>query len=106
MLPPAKQGYLVFCRNTAIRFLPLPPSGFSDLDIARQILAEIRAPGIDVNRDVVKAIRKTPFKTPNTNQPILGTVLLEMKNEESRALIMKNKHTLQYHPDNTKVSGD
>ena len=85
----------------AIRFLPLPPAGFSDLDIARQILTEIRAPGINVHRDVVKAIRKIPSKPPNTNQPILGTVLLEMKNEESRALIMKNKHTLQYHPDNT-----
>ena len=85
----------------AIRFLPLPPTGFSDLDIARQILAEIRAPGIDVNRDVVKAVRKIPSKPPNINQPILGTVLVEMKNEESRASIMKNKHSLQHHPDNT-----
>ena len=85
----------------AIRFLPLPPTGYSDLDIARQILAEIRAPGLDVNRDVVKAIRKIPSKPSNTNQPILGTVLVEMKNEESRASIMKNKHSLQSHPDNS-----
>ena len=67
----------------------------------RQILAEIRAPGIDVNRDVVKAVRKIPAKPPNTGQPILGTVLVEMKNEESRASIMKNKHSLQNHPDDS-----
>ena len=85
----------------AIRLLPLPSTGFTDLDIARQILAEIRAPGIDVNRDVVKAIRKIPSKPPNTGQPILGTVLVEMKNEESRASIMKNKHSLQNHPDDS-----
>ena len=30
----------------AIRSLPLPPTGFSDLDMARQILAQIRAPGV------------------------------------------------------------
>ena len=85
----------------AIRSLPLPPTGFSDLDMARQILAQIRAPGVDVNRDVVKAVRKIPAKPPHTNQPILGTVLVEMKNEESRAGIMKNKHSLQHHPDHT-----
>ena len=85
----------------AIRFLPLPPSGYTDLDIAKQILAEIRAPGVNVDRDVVKAVRKIPSKASTSYQPILGTVLVEMKNEESRAGIMKNKHTLQYHPDNT-----
>ena len=85
----------------ALRFLPLPPTGYTDLDIVKQILAEVRAPGINVDRDVVKAVRKLPSQTRNLSQPILGTVLVEMKNEESRASIMKNKHALQYHPDNT-----
>ena len=85
----------------AVRFLPLPPTGYSDLDIVKQIFHEIRAPGIDVNRDITKATRKLPVK-PNTNsaQPVLGTVLVEMRNEEARSSIMKNKHTLQQHPDN------
>ena len=30
----------------AVRQLSLPPPGYSDLDIVRQVLAEIRAPGI------------------------------------------------------------
>ena len=86
----------------AVRLLPLPPTGYSDLDIVRQIFHEIRAPGIEVNRDIIKATRKLPAK-PNTNpaQPVLGTVLVEMRNEEARSNIMKNKHTLHQHPDNS-----
>ena len=83
----------------AVRSLPLPAPGHTDLEIAKQILSEIKAPGIDVDRDVVKAVRKIPSKQINSSQPILGTVLVEMRNEESRASIMKNKHTLQHHPD-------
>ena len=44
----------------ALRFLPLSPTGHTDLDIVKQILAEVRAPGINVDRDVVKAVRKIP----------------------------------------------
>ena len=47
----------------ALRFLPLPPTGYTDLDIVKQILAEVRAPGINVDRDVVKAVRKIPSQT-------------------------------------------
>ena len=75
----------------AVRFLPIPPDGYSDLDVVRQIFREIRAPGIDVTRDIIKATRKIPGK-PNYNpaQPVLGTVLVEMRNEEARSSIMKN----------------
>ena len=80
----------------AIRPLPLPPHGYTDLDMVRQFLAQIPAPGIDVNRDIVKAVRKVSAKpNPNTSQPALGTVLVEMRDEESRASIMKNKFHLQ-----------
>ena len=65
----------------AVRRLPLPPPGRTDLDMVRQAFAEIKAPGVDVNRDVVKAVRKLPAKPgTNTTQPFLGTVLVEMKN--------------------------
>ena len=86
----------------AVRQLQLPPHGYTDLDMVRQVLAEIRAPGIDVTRDVVKAVRKLPNK-PNTDpsHPVLGTVLVERRNEETRANIMKNKHSLQQHRDIT-----
>ena len=86
----------------AVRQLPLPSQGYTDLDMVRRVLAEIRAPGVDVNRDILKAVRKLPAKpNPNPSHPILGTVLVEMRDEESRASIMKNKHTLQHHPDIT-----
>ena len=68
----------------AVRFLPLPSPGYTDLDIAKQVLGAIKAPGIDVNRDVVKSVRKIPFKSHDSSQPVLGTVLMEMRNEESR----------------------
>ena len=83
----------------ALRRLPLPPPGQADLDMVRQALAEINAPGIDVKTDITKAVRKLPTNPgPNTPQPILGTVLVEVKSEEIRAKIMKNKHTLASHP--------
>ena len=68
--------------------------------MVRQVLAEIRAPGIDVTRDIIKAVRKLPAKPAhNPTHPVLGTVLVEMRDEDSRASIMKSKHVLQYHAD-------
>ena len=64
----------------ALRRLPLPPPGQTDLDMVRQALAEINAPGIDVKTDITKAVRKLPTNPgPNTPQPILGTVLVVRK---------------------------
>ena len=67
-------------------------SCYLDLDLVRQVLGELRAPNLDVNRDVVKAIRKLPPKsTIDPSRPPLGTVLVETRNEASRSIIMKNK---------------
>ena len=86
----------------AVRRLPLPTTGQTDLDMVRIIFAEIKAAGIDVNRDITKAVRKLPAKPSyNSSQPILGTVLVEMKSEETRAQIMKNKASLENHPNET-----
>ena len=80
----------------AVRRLPLPQPGRTDLDNIRQVFSAITAPGLDVNRDVIKCIRKLPSNPgPNITQPILGTVLVEMRNEEARALVMKNKSSLE-----------
>ena len=74
--------------------------GVKDRVVVRQVLAEIRAPGIDVNRDITKAVRKLPAKpSHDPSLPALGTVLVEMRDEDSRASIMKNKHVLQHHSD-------
>ena len=68
----------------------------------QQILAAIKAPGLDVTRDVVKCLRKLPAKpSPNLPQPILGTVLVQMRKEESRSLVMRNKHVLEQNNNET-----
>ena len=72
--------------SLALRQLPLPAHGYTDLDMVRQVLAEIRAPGIDVNRDIIKAVRKLPAKpSHDPSLPALGTVLVEMRERTAEA---------------------
>ena len=80
--------------SIAIRNLPLPLPGGDDLTCVRNALHEIRAPGVDVYRDVVKAVRKL---SGNNTSNMLGTVLVELRNEDSRASLMKNKKNLASH---------
>ena len=64
----------------AVRQLPLPTHGYTDLDTVKQLFAEIRAPGVIINRDIIKAVRKLPAN-PSQSLPqlVLGTVLVEMR---------------------------
>ena len=65
---------------------------------AQHYLKEIKAQGVDTTIDVVKAVRKEA-KNHNPNLgPNLGTVLVELRNEEVRAKIMKTKKDLSGHP--------
>ena len=81
-----------------------PTNGLTDLDLVRQVVAEIRAPIVDPGRDVVKAVRKMPSRPPqNSPHPIFGTVLVEMWNEESRSAVMKNKDNLSKNYDIQRV---
>ena len=72
-----------------IRELPLP-EGRSELDLVREALFQIGAPGIDVTRDVLKA------KRVGNSETNLGTVKVELRSEEVRAIIMKNKKNLKH----------
>ena len=84
----------------AVQNVPYPNHGYTDLDVIRHIFAEIRAPGVNVLSDVVKAVRKLPNKQiHNQHSQVLGTVLVEMKSEASRSSVMKHKHFLQQHHD-------
>ena len=73
-----------------IRNLSLPGEGKSELQHVREALSQIGAPGLDVVRDVIKAIR---FGKTNT---YLGVVKVEISNEEARKIIMSNKKNLSY----------
>ena len=54
-------------------------------------MSEIRAPGVDSERDIVKAVR-----VGKTNK-YLGTVKVEMISDDARVSIMKSKRNLAYH---------
>ena len=73
--------------------MPLPTLGQTDLQLVKSAFNEIRAQGVDVERDVIKAVRLGDL----TNGK-LGTILVEMRNQESKAQIMKTKKCLENHP--------
>ena len=83
--------------NTNIRKLPIPPQGVSELQNAQHFLKEIRAQGVDIYRDAVKAVRKESAKHNPALGPNLGTVLVELKSEDIRGKIMKTKKNLENH---------
>ena len=84
----------------AVRHLPLPGEGVTELDNVRMAFREINAAGIEVQRDIVKAVRVgyRAESDPGVINSNLGTVKVEMRNEECRALVMKNKYQLKQHP--------
>ena len=53
---------VAYPRTIAIRKLPLPPLGVSDLQNAQHYLKEIKIEGVNVDNDAVKAIRKEASK--------------------------------------------
>ena len=84
----------------AIRHLPPPPQGTSELQQVRNVLAAVRAEGVDPQTDVVKAVREG-FKAesrPGMSDGWLGTVLVELKSEEIKTKLMKTKKILESHP--------
>ena len=93
---PSDVSYL---RSIAIRKLPLAPHGVTELQNAQHYLKEIKAEGVDISKDAVKAIRKEAAKHNPNLGPNLGTVLVELRNEDIRGKIMKNKKKLENNPD-------
>ena len=84
----------------AVRHLPLPNEGMTELDNVRMAFREINAAGVEVKHHIMKAVR-VGFKAESergANNGNLGTVKVEMRDEESRAAIMKTKHQLKNHP--------
>ena len=79
--------------SLAVRNLPLPGPGVTDLQLVMSAFDEIRAQGVEVERDIIKAVRKGV--RPADNYP--GTVMVEMRDDTSRASIMKTKKVLESH---------
>ena len=74
-----------------VRNLPLPPAGVSELVNIRNIFSHIHAPGVVPSRDVLKAVRV------GQSDNYLGILKVEMRDDHSRASIMKTKKNLKYH---------
>ena len=89
---------VAFPRSISIRKLPLPPIGVTELQNVKHYLKEIHAPGVRYDNDVVKVIRKQAANHDPSSGPNLGTVLVELRNEEIRRLVMINKKNLERHP--------
>ena len=73
--------------------MPLPPPGQTDLQLVQSAFREIRAQGVEVERDIVKVKRLGDLSNGK-----LGTILVEMRNQETKAQIMKTKKCLESHP--------
>merc|ERR1719186_1019384 len=83
----------------AIQHMPLPTVGTSDLQNVKEMLAEVRAPGVTVDHDVIKVTRKgnKAESRPGAGDSRLGTVLVEIASLDKKASIMKTKKVLQSH---------
>ena len=89
---------VAYPRSIAMRKLPLPPHGVTELQNVQHYLKEINAEGVDVTRDCIKAIRKESMQHNPNMGPNLGTVLVELKSEEIRGKIMRSKKNLTTNP--------
>ena len=92
------QNDVAYPRSIAIRRLPLPPHGVTEIQNAQHYLKEVKAQGVDISKDAIKAIRKESAKYNPNLGPNLGTVLVELRSEEIRGKIMKAKKNLETHP--------
>ena len=86
-----------YSRSIAIRKLPLPLHGVSELQNAQYYLKEVKAEGVDISKDAIKAVRKEAARHNPNLGPNLGTVLVELRSEEIRGKIMKKKNDLETH---------
>ena len=77
--------------SLAIQNIPLPGSGSDDLQIIKALFREINAPGVNIDTDITKVVRQ------GATDENLGTVMVEMRSDESRASIMKTKGSLAGH---------
>lgn len=66
-----------------------------DIVVAKKVIEEIKAEGVNPEIDVVKAVR-LGYKPATATQPErLGAIMVELRNEEVRAKIMKSKKALE-----------
>ena len=78
--------------SIAVRNMPLPSPGTTDIQLVQSAFREIRAQGVDVERDIIRVNR-----LGDTSNGRLGTILVEMRNQDVKAQIMKTKRCLENH---------
>ena len=87
---------IIYDRSIAIRTLPLPAEGFSEIQNVSYVLHEIREPSF-CQTDIIKVIRKVSARHDPNKGPNLGSVLVQLRNEEVRGKLMRAKKALEHH---------
>jgi hypothetical protein len=77
--------------SLAVRNLPFPAPGVTDLQLIIAAFREIPHTNVDLERDIVRVVRQ------GATDENLGTVFVEMSSDQARASIMKNKKHLESH---------
>ena len=77
--------------SLAVRNLPLPAPGVTDLQLIIAAFKEINAANVDLERDITTVVRH------GATADNLGTVFVEMSSDQARASIMKTKKVLESH---------
>ena len=77
--------------SLAVRNLPFPAPGVTDLQLIIAAFREIPHTDVDLERDIVCVDRR------GATDENLGTVFVEMSSDQTRASIMKNKKHLESH---------
>jgi hypothetical protein len=77
--------------SITIRNLPMPAPGSSDLDLVKAVFREINANNVDAERDIIRVVRQ------GATQENLGSVMVEMSSDDTRASLMKTKKVLETH---------
>ena len=83
--------------SIVIQNLPLNPNGEADMVSVIAVIQEINPEGVNAETDVVKVERKGYKPAVENKTEKLGVVLVELRNTEVKAKIMKTKKVLANH---------
>lgn len=77
--------------------------GFDDLALAKSVINEINAEGVNSEEDVIKVTRKGMKPATATQREWPGTLLVELKSTDVKARVMKAKKSLANHAELKEV---
>ena len=83
--------------------LPKSTQGASDLEVAKHVIKQVNAEGVNAEEDVIKVSRKGFKPATATQSEWPGVVIVELKSTEVKAKVMRTKKSLANHPELKEV---